>query len=560
MFKKHIRSVLTLILIIALMLPLIPMETHAAYENTYKNTGNMRNDIIGVALTQVGYREGSNNYTKYGVWYGLPNSPWCGMFVSWCAKEAGIPTSILKRTGVANPSNFGLSYKDGASYTPQKGDLFFKKGFSHVGLVYYTDGAYFYTLEGNTSTDSYDGHSVMIRKRKISDFYFSSPNYSGSSNSSSNTNSGCDHNYTTKTESDHPHKEYKVCSKCNKKTYTGNKKTLDSCKTCVQENCKHDYGTWASSGDEKHTKVCSKCGKKTSESHNWQTGDVIKEPTCVDHGSRKIVCTVCNAESSKKIDPTGEHKYGNYSFINETEHQKVCSMCGDQTTSKHTVSQNWENDSLYHWTSCSDCGGSIKHTEHTYFEGCLNPCDTCGYTMESGHKPTGEYLSDENQHWKACSRCDMKVNAVNHIYSSDCDEICNGCGYQRKIKGSHKNVYHADETGHWSVCSACDKTTEITSHSPDEEALDWEAQLCTECDYELRSADKHVHTFDTVEHDAHNHWGTCICGEVMEAEVHSWNIQTSTCTTCNCPYVAPVETKSNNFIVSLWRDLFRKQK
>ena len=136
MFKKSVRSIITLVLIIALLIPFLPTQVSAAYENTYKNTGNMRNDIIGVALTQVGYKEGANNYTKYGVSYGLSNSPWCGMFVSWCAKEAGIPTSVLKRTGIANPSNFGLSYKDGKNYTPQKGDLFFKKNFSHVGLVY----------------------------------------------------------------------------------------------------------------------------------------------------------------------------------------------------------------------------------------------------------------------------------------------------------------------------------------------------------------------------------------------------------------------------------------
>ena len=97
MLKKQIRSVITLVLIITLLVPCFVTPAQAAYENTYSNTGNMRNDIIGVALTQVGYTEGSNNYTKYGVWYGLPNSPWCGMFVSWCANQAGIPTSVLSR-------------------------------------------------------------------------------------------------------------------------------------------------------------------------------------------------------------------------------------------------------------------------------------------------------------------------------------------------------------------------------------------------------------------------------------------------------------------------------
>ena len=151
MLNKKIRSAILMVLVAVLIVPFFATPVSAAYENTHTNTGNMRNDIIAVALTQVGYTEGANNYTKYGVWYGQPNSPWCGMFVSWCANQAGVPTSVLKRTGIANPSNFGLSYQSGSNYTPQKGDLFFKTSFSHVGFVYYTEGEYFYTIEGNTS-------------------------------------------------------------------------------------------------------------------------------------------------------------------------------------------------------------------------------------------------------------------------------------------------------------------------------------------------------------------------------------------------------------------------
>ena len=59
------------------------------YPNTYKNMGNYANDIIGVARTQVGYKENSVG-TKYGYWYspGFVGMPWCAMFVSWCANQA----------------------------------------------------------------------------------------------------------------------------------------------------------------------------------------------------------------------------------------------------------------------------------------------------------------------------------------------------------------------------------------------------------------------------------------------------------------------------------------
>jgi hypothetical protein len=330
------------------MIPLVATTVSAEYENTYSNTGNMRNDIIGVALTQVGYSEGANNYTKYGVWYGQPNSPWCGMFVSWCASQAGVPTSVLKRTGVANPSNFGLSYQSGSDYIPQKGDLFFKTNFSHVGFVYYTEGEYFYTVEGNTSTTSSEGTSVMIRKRKISEFYFSSPNYADST---------CDHNYDTNVESEHPHREFKICSKCKNKSYTGKKIANESCKACQQESCSHTFTPWEKKNDSKHIRICSKCDFEEVKNHNYVVGKVVKEATCTENGQQQMICSDCNAESTKDLKATGVHKYTDYSYIDENEHQIVCDECNEQTISKHTLSSKWKHDNIYHWTSCKDCGG-----------------------------------------------------------------------------------------------------------------------------------------------------------------------------------------------------------
>lgn len=62
-----------------------------------------------MARTQIGYKEkasnsnldsftanaGSADYTKYGAWYGLNPAPWCAMFVSWCARQVNIPTSVI---------------------------------------------------------------------------------------------------------------------------------------------------------------------------------------------------------------------------------------------------------------------------------------------------------------------------------------------------------------------------------------------------------------------------------------------------------------------------------
>ena len=79
------------------------------------------------------------------------------MFVSWCANEAGIRTSIIPHYALVadfmswyqNAGRFGLK----GSYTPTCGDLIIFKsdGASHIGIVTYCDGTTVYTIEGNTS-------------------------------------------------------------------------------------------------------------------------------------------------------------------------------------------------------------------------------------------------------------------------------------------------------------------------------------------------------------------------------------------------------------------------
>ncbi len=122
--------------------------------------------IMNIAEEQIGYKEGSNNDTKYGDWYGMPNEPWCAMFVSWCANQSGISTSIIpKYASVSlgmqwfqNNNRFGVK----GEYTPKPGDIIFFKssGASHTGLVINCIGDIVYTIEGNTSN--------MVAKRMYS--------------------------------------------------------------------------------------------------------------------------------------------------------------------------------------------------------------------------------------------------------------------------------------------------------------------------------------------------------------------------------------------------------
>ena len=52
--------------------------------------------LIALALSQTGYREGADNYTKYAddpritrlYGWNVQNQPWCCTFVNWCFLEA----------------------------------------------------------------------------------------------------------------------------------------------------------------------------------------------------------------------------------------------------------------------------------------------------------------------------------------------------------------------------------------------------------------------------------------------------------------------------------------
>ena len=43
--------------------------------------------LLAIAEAELGYMEGGNNYSKYGVWSGDPNAAWCAEFICWCVDQ-----------------------------------------------------------------------------------------------------------------------------------------------------------------------------------------------------------------------------------------------------------------------------------------------------------------------------------------------------------------------------------------------------------------------------------------------------------------------------------------
>lgn len=128
--------------------------------------------VISLALSQVGYHEQGNNYTKYaadldairGFYNGPKNGyAWCDVFVDWCfVKAYGV---VGAKQLLCQPDNScGAGCLFSANYfkaqgrffrSPQPGDQIFfsyQEGeVSHTGLVVDVSSYGVTTVEGNTS-------------------------------------------------------------------------------------------------------------------------------------------------------------------------------------------------------------------------------------------------------------------------------------------------------------------------------------------------------------------------------------------------------------------------
>lgn len=127
--------------------------------------------LVRVARDEIGVVEVPENKVKYNNENGLP---WCGYFIDWCAKRAGVkklPSQISTIQGAHKMKEFNC-WVEGA---PRAGDLVYmgwglKGEIQHIGLVVKVfDKGKVLTIEGNTSGSGSqaNGGEVMVKVREI---------------------------------------------------------------------------------------------------------------------------------------------------------------------------------------------------------------------------------------------------------------------------------------------------------------------------------------------------------------------------------------------------------
>jgi len=140
-------------------------------------------NVVDIAQSQLGYKEGPNNDSMYGKWFGLNNQPWCAMYVSWCFAQVGMTSKVAAQTKKGFAScDAGLKwFTKNNKLVPvgqaQPGDIVFFQFDTdaqpdHVGIVASNDGKNLMCFEGNTSSGAKgsqaNGDGVYLRKRPYS--------------------------------------------------------------------------------------------------------------------------------------------------------------------------------------------------------------------------------------------------------------------------------------------------------------------------------------------------------------------------------------------------------
>ena len=159
-------------------------KTSVWYENftSLELTSNDRNNILRIAVSQLGYHEGdsakdfdgmnkngSSNYIEYArllvPHYNDNAYEWCACFVNWCLNQARYDKAsseigCWKWVGELKTMKMwqdSAAYK--GTYTPKPADMIFfnwnntNTGSGHIGYVLYTTDTHIFTIEGNADNN-----------------------------------------------------------------------------------------------------------------------------------------------------------------------------------------------------------------------------------------------------------------------------------------------------------------------------------------------------------------------------------------------------------------------
>ena len=369
-------------------------------------TGNQREDILNVARSQIGYHEGNNrselhgnnstgygDFTEYAYYMGkyVYNkdlyAPWCAMFVGWCARQAGISTSVISNATYAcasedNADFNNLTFKKKTEYTPLAGDLVFfnwhdnDKIWDHVGIVSSVKNGQVYFIDGNSTAEAVREYSYPLDSKFINGYGI--PAYKNT----------------------HVHTPGAAATCTSDQTCT-------TCGAVVKDKLGHSYNavvtapTCTKDGYTTHT--CTRCGDSYTDSRVSAKGHT---PGAAATCTSDQTCTVCGVIVKNKLGHSYNAVVTAPTCTKDGYTTHTCTRCGDSYTDSKVSAKGHTPGAAATCTSdqtCTVCGVVVKNKlGHSYNAVVTAPtCTTEGFTTHT------------------CTRCgdsytDSKVSAKGH--------------------------------------------------------------------------------------------------------------------------------------------------
>ena len=225
-------------------------------------------------------------------------------------------------------------------------------------------------------------------------------------------------------------------------------------------------------------------------------------------------------EHSDEVSQKGAHE--------DLNNDGACDVCA-YASCTHTYADEWSSNKLNHWKEAT-CGHNVKGSEAAHADGNGDGlCDTCNYECgDHKHTYAEDWSYDENSHWHAatCVHTNMK-QAISGHKDSDKDFVCDICGYVSHVH-TFEEGWTSDVDGHWhkATCEHEDIKSDYTKHA--DEDSDGKCDVC--------KADFHIHTFETgwtTNELAHWHKATCEHTELQtEYAEHSDENEDGKCDVC----------------------------
>lgn len=174
------KRLLSVFLIIATIFA-FSLNTFADHKNDHINSGNLKDDILAIASTQIGYTT-EDGKSKYDSAVSGTSDNWSSAFLGWCANEASAPEEVIPRT--ADVKQLYEFYRNNASvhnpdeHFPVTGDIIFLSNNNEIdfcGIVVSADDEYITAIVGNDD-NAVKKKMYSVTLSKI--YAYATPNYS----------------------------------------------------------------------------------------------------------------------------------------------------------------------------------------------------------------------------------------------------------------------------------------------------------------------------------------------------------------------------------------------